>query len=178
MKTTKAKKTTYRHEDGGWVGEAKAATPQEAGSEKGTKDYSISVRSVVVAPGMSPWLPVTSKKTGYKVFVPLPIRLIQQPPDSEGGCIVRGAVAGVAAEFPDGAWFLPIDRFLDLEATCGRASFTALLCQGVGLPIPINTSRGRTHRYYRVDRLLAALGAVVPEGKTVAEQASLLEVTL
>lgn len=50
------------------------------------------VRMSVVAPGMSAWLRVTSKKTGYLVFVPLPIRLIHQLPDSEGGgCIVRGA---------------------------------------------------------------------------------------
>lgn len=41
---------------------------------------------------MSGWLKVTSQKTGYFVYVPLPIRLIVQLPDEKGGgCIVRGA---------------------------------------------------------------------------------------
>lgn len=38
------------------------------------------------------WLKVTSKKNGLFVYLPLPIRLIQQLPDEQGGgCLVRGA---------------------------------------------------------------------------------------
>jgi hypothetical protein len=45
---------------------------------------------VLVAPSL--WLKVTSKKTGLFVYLPLPIRLIQQLPDEQGGgCLVRGA---------------------------------------------------------------------------------------
>lgn len=68
-----------------------AAPKKSAAAPKEDSGRSISVRMATVVPGMSPWLPVTSKKTGYRVFVPLPIRLIHQIPDSEGGgCIVRG----------------------------------------------------------------------------------------
>lgn len=46
----------------------------------------------VAAPGMTQCLRVTSKKTGHAIYLPLPIRLIEQVPDAEGGgCIVRGA---------------------------------------------------------------------------------------
>lgn len=47
----------------------------------------------VVVPGLAPfWLKVTSKNTGRLNYLPLPIRLIQQIPDEEGGgCIVTGA---------------------------------------------------------------------------------------
>lgn len=42
-------------------------------------------------PAMSFWIPLTSKKNENKVFVPLPIRLIQQIPEEKGGsCVVRG----------------------------------------------------------------------------------------
>jgi hypothetical protein len=95
----------YEHPSGAWVAvkkitqpkETSAASPAQGGSTRSEgsgedSSRSISVRMSTVVPGMSPWLPVTSKKTGYKIFVPLPIRLIQQIPDSEGGgCIVRGA---------------------------------------------------------------------------------------
>lgn len=41
---------------------------------------------------MSAWLKVTSQKSGHFVYLPLPIRLIQQIPDEKGGgCLVRGA---------------------------------------------------------------------------------------
>lgn len=49
--------------------------------------------STVSLPETSLWLRVTSLKTGYDVYVPLPIRLIQVIPtkDGQGGCLVRGA---------------------------------------------------------------------------------------
>lgn len=51
--------------------------------------FNVTVRA---APNMSGWLKVTSQKSGYFIFVPLPIRLIHQIPDDKGGgCIVRGA---------------------------------------------------------------------------------------
>lgn len=59
--------------------------------EKGIGIGSITVKQVSPLP-QSAWLQVTSLKTGWKVFVPLPIRLIQQIPDEKGGgCLIRGA---------------------------------------------------------------------------------------
>lgn len=133
---------------------------------------------VVTAPGPQPFVlfvAIEAKSAGKEPRLPFAIVKDNQREGLQkaaGG----GAIAGIAAEFPDGAWFLPIDRFLELEATCGRASFTSLLCQGVGAPIEVDHARGRTHRYYRLDRFLASLGALVPEGEVIPEQASLLEV--
>lgn len=51
----------------------------------------VRVASVNPAP-MSAWLKVTSQKSGHFVYLPLPIRLIQQIPDEKGGgCLIRGA---------------------------------------------------------------------------------------
>lgn len=41
-------------------------------------------------PEMSFWIPLTSKRNGNKVFIPLPIHLIQQISEEKGGgCVVR-----------------------------------------------------------------------------------------
>jgi hypothetical protein len=58
-----------------------------------SKDFSISIRTMV--PGAaSPWLRVTSEKTGLAVYLPLPIRLIQELPS--GGSLVTGAHGDVS----------------------------------------------------------------------------------
>jgi len=78
---------------GAWVYKGKDESGGEKGAESNapTVPASISVKTVSSLPH-SGWLPVTSLKSGYTVFVPLPIRLIHQIPDNKGGgCIVRGA---------------------------------------------------------------------------------------
>jgi len=51
----------------------------------------VRVANVNPAP-MSAWLKITSQKSGHFVYLPLPIRLIQQIPDEKGGgCLIRGA---------------------------------------------------------------------------------------
>lgn len=53
----------------------------------------VSIKMIVASPA-SPWLPITSKKTGLQVLLPLPIRMIQRLPAEnghDGGCLVRGA---------------------------------------------------------------------------------------
>lgn len=71
------------------IEEQATASKKEAPQEVYTAQIKIFTGSVL---DPSYWLPVTSKKTGFKVFVPLPIRLIQQIPEEQGGgCMVRGA---------------------------------------------------------------------------------------
>ena len=66
-----------------------ATTAEKLGD---AKKYDVNVTMRVAVPGMCAWLKVTSQKSGYFVYVPLPIRLIHQIPDKKGGgCIVRGA---------------------------------------------------------------------------------------
>lgn len=45
----------------------------------------------IAIPDTTFWIPLTSKKDGNKVFLPLPIRMIRQvPTEKGGGCVVRG----------------------------------------------------------------------------------------
>lgn len=61
-------------------------------NEEVKKEKFYAIQMNVSIPEVEFWLPVTSQKTGHKVFLPLPIRLITQLPDEKGGgCIVRGA---------------------------------------------------------------------------------------
>ena len=65
---------------------------QSSTNEEYDLDSKFKVTFRTVAPNTSAWLKVTSQRTGFHVYVPLPIRLIQQIPDARGGgCIVRGA---------------------------------------------------------------------------------------
>lgn len=67
----------------------KKQSPKESEEKKEKLFAAIQMKTNI--PEGTFWLPVTSKKSGYKVFLPLPIRLIQQIPDAQGGgCIVRG----------------------------------------------------------------------------------------
>lgn len=70
----------------------KAKAKNVAAKEGPTESkYRLALRTTL-GTSMSGWLKVTSQKSGYFVFVPLPIRLIHQIPDEKGGgCIVRGA---------------------------------------------------------------------------------------
>ena len=83
----KAKTLKYKMQDD-------PAAPSKKGDPSGAREKNesrITVNMVVASPAQ-PWLPVTSKKTGQKVFLPLPIRLIHTLPDQEGGgCTIMGA---------------------------------------------------------------------------------------
>jgi len=58
---------------------AAEAKDHKAKAREALQNFSVTMR--VAAPSASPWLKVTSQKTGLFVFVPLPIRLIHQIPD-------------------------------------------------------------------------------------------------
>ena len=87
MKTKTLKATKDKMQDD-------PAAPSKKGDPTGTwvKEGSTIAVSMAVCSPAQPWLPVTSKKTGQKVFLPLPIRLIHTLPDQEGGgCTIMGA---------------------------------------------------------------------------------------
>lgn len=55
--------------------------------------FEVNYKLAVARPGASVtiFLPLTSKKTNRRVYLPLPIRLIQEMTELEGGgCLVRG----------------------------------------------------------------------------------------
>lgn len=90
MRTKPAKSTKYAAKPETPPSEPTGA-PSGATWEKGENRISF---NMVVALPTAPWLPVTSKKTGLLVLLPLPIRMIQRLPaenGADGGCLIRGA---------------------------------------------------------------------------------------
>lgn len=74
----------------------RAATEIELGNATAAPDPSEmkvgTISSVRMAlPKANFWLQVTGQESGSNIFIPLPIRLITQLSETEGGCIVRGA---------------------------------------------------------------------------------------
>jgi hypothetical protein len=137
---------------------------------------------ILKAPGPPPFclsVSIECKSAGDQARIPFEAVKPHQRESLEKET-VGGGLAGVAVEFRGGeAYYLPIAEFLRAERQARaekRSSLTPLMAQEHGIEIPLDATRGRTHRYYRVGSLLLALGATPPADAIVPEQPSLLSI--